>query len=111
MTEHYAFTRDRYRTSRGNYSRRLDVSCRKCGNLILTYQKDGPGNLRRIYLDRILSPAALRGLQARKLSGIPHLSCTKCREILAVPYLYTKENRKAFRVFQDAIIKMVRRLN
>ena len=77
----------------------------------MTYQKDGPGNLHRIYLDRIFTPLALRALQGRPLARIPPLACKNCRETLGVPYLYPKERRKAFRLFQDAVVKKVRKLN
>jgi hypothetical protein len=111
MVEKLTFKKDKYRSCRGNYSRRLNVYCRKCNNLILTYQKDGPGNLRRLYFDRIFSPNNLVNLQNKKLEGISELKCLKCKEILGISYIYKKEGRKAFRLFQDAVVKKVRPLN
>jgi hypothetical protein len=55
--------RDKYKSTRGGYSRLLNLHCRKCNSLVAVYQKDGPGNLRRLYLDRILAPDKLVGLQ------------------------------------------------
>jgi ribosomal protein S27E len=97
----FAFKKDKYRKARGDYSRLLNVYCRKCENLILVYQKDGPGNLRRLYLDRICESTA-------KIKSV--LKCAKCGEILGTPYLYPKEKRPAFRLYQDAVVKKIRKL-
>lgn len=94
------FKKDKYSKVRGGYSRRLKVYCRKCNNYILSYQKDGPGNLRRMYFDRIFD------LKPKK-----QLVCNKCKELLGIRYVYPKENRKSFRLFQDAVIKKVAKLN
>jgi len=111
MIKRLVFKKDNYWAARGKYSRCLNVYCRKCNSLILTYQKDGSGNLRRLYLDRIFSPKRLVNLYEKKLSAIPDLKCTKCKEIMGIPYIYQKEKRKAFRLFQDVVIKKVKRLN
>ena len=95
--------RDKYRAARGR-SRILNLHCRICGNKILTYQKDGPGNLRRLYLDRIFHPKTLANLQSKNLGKIPVLKCSKCKEELGTPYIFKKENRKAFRLYQDALV-------
>jgi len=89
----------------------LSIFCRKCSNMVITYQKDGPGNLRRLYLDRIFSPENLTDLQKLNLKDIPVLKCNKCNEVLGTPYIYIKENRKAFRLYQDAITKKVEKIN
>lgn len=94
------FKKDQFKQARGNYSRLLNIYCRKCKHLICTYQKDGPGNLRRMYLDRILSPI--------KKSKI--FKCDKCGEVLGVLIIYQKEKRKAFRLFVDAVVKKVRKV-
>ena len=75
----------------------------------MTYQKDGPGTLRRLYFDRIVSPEQLRNLISERLENVNPLKC-KCGEMIATPYMYQKENRKAFKIYQDAIIvKMIRK--
>jgi hypothetical protein len=104
------FKKDNYSKARGSYSRLINVYCRKCNNLIAKYQKDGPGNLRRMYLDRITSPKELVNLQEKSINKIQTLKCKKCKEMLGTPYIYEKENRKAFKLYQDAIIKKVTRL-
>lgn len=99
--------RDKYKSSRGGYSRLLDIHCYKCQSLVLTYQKDGPGTIRRLYMDRIFSPERLIDLQKHNLKDITPLKCSKCGFIMGMPYIYEKEKRKAFRVFQDALIKKI----
>lgn len=111
MAKELIFKKDSYWVARGKYSRRLNVYCRKCNSLILAYQKDGSGNLRRLYFDRIFSPKNLIKLHGKKLSDVSELKCKKCKEIIGIPYIYQKEKRKAFRLFQDAVIKKVRKLD
>jgi hypothetical protein len=105
------FKKDKFSEARGSYSRLLNVCCRKCNSLVLTYQKDGPGNLRRLYLDRIFSPDKLTNLQKINLKNIGNLKCPNCGELLGVSYIYKKERRKAFRLYQDAIVKKIKKLN
>lgn len=107
----FEFKKDKYKHARGTHSRLLNLFCRVCGEKIIIYQKDGPGNLRRIYLNRIFSPKKWTNLESKSLNAVPKISCPKCKEDIATPYLYKKENRKAFKVYQDALIKKVRKLN
>jgi hypothetical protein len=102
--------KDKYKSARGGYSRLLNICCRKCEGIATVYQKDGPGNLRRMYLDRIFEPKELVGLQNCAIKEILPLKCNKCGEILGLPYIYKKEKRKAFRLFQDSIIKKIRKI-
>ena len=92
------FKNDKYKKSRGGYSRLLQISCQKCGSLVCLYQKDGPGNLRRMYFDRIIEP--------RVIVSKKDLSCTK-GHLLGVKIIYEKEKRPAFRLFVDSIIKKI----
>ena len=104
------FKKDKYRESRGVYSRFLNVYCHHCDTKILTYQKDGPGELKRMYLDRIVAPENLVKLQNLSIKNVPNLICTKCKYIIAIPYVYPKEKRNAFRIFAGAINKKVTKL-
>lgn len=106
-----SFKRDRYWHARGKYSRCLSIHCRKCDHFICTYQKDGPGSLRRLYFDRIFSPKRFVDLQHKSLKSVSNLNCIDCKELLGIPYVYAKEKRKAFKLFQDAVIKKVRKLS
>ena len=75
-------------------------------NLICIYQKDGPGNLYRLYCDRIVYPNSLvENVSNKSLKNLKNLCCEKCNEILSVPMIYDKEKRLALRLFADAIIK------
>ena len=107
----FSLKKDKYKSARGGYSRLLNIYCRKCENLLLIYQKDGPGNLKRLYMDRIFSPAKLVDLQTLNLNSVTALKCNKCNEILGTPFIYAKEKRKAFRLYQDAVIKKIRKLS
>ncbi|MEK6890171.1 MAG: hypothetical protein AABX35_03210 [Nanoarchaeota archaeon] len=104
------FKKDKYRKSRGNYSRLLNLYCRVCHKNIMSYQKDGAGNLRRVYLDRIFLPKILTNLQNKPLNKIRRLICSNCKEELGTPYIYKKENRKAYKIYQDSLIKKVGKL-
>lgn len=108
-TQEFKIIRDKYKSARGGYSRILNVYCRSCGDVVLVYQKDGPGSLKRLYLDRIYSPQSLVGMQNLEIKNIGRLKCMKCGETLGVSYVYKKENRKAFRLFQDAVYKRIRK--
>lgn len=105
------FKRDKYKSARGGYSRLLDVLCRQCGHVVMVYQKDGPGNLRRLYLDRIFAPDDLTNLQTKSIRDIPALRCPECGEVLGTAYIYAREKRPAFRLYQDAVIKKIRKAN
>jgi len=89
---------DRYKKNRGGYSRILAISCQKCGAAICKYQKDGPGNLRRMYVDRISEPKVSI---ARK-----DLTCSK-GHLVGVKITYERENRPAFRLFVDSVTKKI----
>ena len=106
----FEFKKDKYKNARGTHSRLLNLFCRVCNEKILTYQKDGPGNLRRLYFDRIFTPKNLTNLESKPLNAVPILRCPKCNEDIGTPYIYKKENRKAFKVYQDMLVKKIRKL-
>jgi len=98
MKKNLQFKNDTFKKNRGGYSRWLALTCDKCKAPVLTYQKDGPGMLKRLYLDRIISP------------GIPKaktLNCKKCKTILGVYTIYEKEKRPAYRLFVGALAKKI----
>ena len=100
-----------YRKVRGNSTRLVNLSCRVCKEKIMVYQKDDyHGKLRRLYFDRIFFPKNLTNLENKPLDQIPTLQCSKCKEDLGTPYIYKKENRKAFKCYQDALVREARRL-
>lgn len=101
---------DKYRKSRGGYSRFLEIHCEKCGNFLAIYQKDGPGPLKRMYLDRIFSPKSLTDLQKNTLKKIPNLVCPRCKQVIGIPFVYKKEQRLALRLFEGSIKKKVKKV-
>lgn len=92
------FKNDRFKKNRGGYSRLLEISCEKCETVICHYQKDGPGNLRRMYIDRIFDPMVSISNKSLKCLN-DHL--------LGVEIIYEKENRPAFRLFVDSVKKKI----
>lgn len=73
----------------------LDISCEKCESHICHYQKDGPGILKRLYLDRIT------GL----VTDSEKLTCLSCKEVLGIKIVYKKEDRPAYRLFAGSTTK------
>lgn len=88
---------DKYSQARGGWSRILDISCAQCESRICFYQKDGPGPLKRMYVDRMI------GI---KPSG-EELTCPACEQVLGIKIIYKKEARPAYRLFQDSVKKRI----
>lgn len=88
---------DTYRTTRGGWSRILQISCEKCEQPICTYQKDGPGPLKRMYWDRMIGFVLVQ----------EKFICQNCKTVLGVEIVYEKEHRPAYRSFQDAVKKRI----
>ncbi len=89
---------DKYKHARGGYSRLLRICCQKCDAEICRYQKDGPGALRRMYIDRISEPTVSL---VRK-----DLTCPN-GHLLGIKIIYEKEDRPAFRLIADSFIKKI----
>ena len=92
-----SFIKDKYRNSRGGYSHVLELNCGNCKKRIAYYQKDGPGPLKRLYIDRIITPKPKIVRQ--------HFRCQHCNEWLGMKYIYAKEQRPALKLFAGAIVK------
>jgi len=88
------FQNDKYKKSRGGHSRWLLLSCAECRHPISRYQKDGPGILKRLYLDRLFGSFKDK-----------NLICQKCRTLLGTRVIYKKEQRPAYRLFAGAVSK------
>ena len=101
------FKHDKYKKNRGGYSRLLEVSCEGCGEFLGFYQKDGPGMLKRMYLDRIYKSKDYSNLANTPFKLLPQLTCKNCGRLLGVPMVYEKEKRFAFRLFQGAVTKKI----
>ena len=92
--------KDKYLKARGGTAYMLDVSCVKCGALVLHYQKDGIGWLKRCYLNRIFGIEKWEKLQHDativEASDVPNLVCD-CGEAIGYPMKH-KDGRLAFRL-------------
>lgn len=93
----YKFSNDRYQKARGGTPRVLDVRCEHCGHHLSYYQKDGPGLLKRMYVDRFIE-ANPEGEQ---------LICSSCDQVLGTHINYKKEDRPAYRLFVGAVTKKI----
>tara|TARA_Y100000310_G_scaffold345413_1_gene464691 strand:+ start:2019 stop:2345 length:327 start_codon:yes stop_codon:yes gene_type:complete len=102
--------KDKYLRKRGGTAKIINVSCMKCGKLLFIYQKDGPGWLKRCYLNRILSPEKYEKIQHDKKIKTPkdlkNLKCT-CGSTIGSPIKH-KDNRLAFHLIRG---KFKRTLN
>ncbi len=100
--------RDKFYRFRGSTTTIVAIKCSRCNKNICTYQKDGTGNLHRLYLDRIInSDPFFKIPEYNKLvsyKDLPNLVCS-CRSPIAVPMVYKKEDRLAFRLLHGSIHK------
>jgi hypothetical protein len=88
---------DNFRQVRGGWSRILELTCFKCQAFIAYYQKDGPGPLKRSYLDRFVT----------SIGHGPEVVC-RCGQILGLLGKYEPENnRPCIRWFESALRKRI----
>ena len=97
MNKAFKFKNDKYKKARGGRSKLLEIICVNCQAPLFKYQKDGPGILKRLYIDRI---EELKNQEQK-------LICPKCKEHLGTLIIYEKENRPAYRLFAGAITKRI----
>jgi len=89
--------KDKYFDNRGGYAQILSITCSRCEQFLCSYQKDGPGDLLRMYLDRISNGDHM--LNAHWVI----CKCPKCNKLIGLYYLYEKEQRPALKLFAGAI--------
>lgn len=96
------FIYDAYTQRRGE-PKMLEIICSKCRHHVMSYQKDGPGNLLRCYLDRIHSPRDLKEQQYHRFDvrKAAFLKCFECSSTIGVPMIYQFEDRPAYKMFKD----------
>ena len=98
--------RDHHLRARGGTTQFYYLFCSQCGEYLALYQKDGPGSLLRLYLDRIFEPEHLALLQNEtEKSKIPALICQKCNTPIGFPMVYEIGNRLAFRLVRGLFRK------
>lgn len=100
----YGFKKDRFAKNRGGSSVWLTIFCQTCKIPVLLYQKDGPGRLLRLYLDRIFAPDELADLQNSE-GSFPNLFCPTCNHVIGTPMVYERENRRAYRLMNSGWYK------
>ncbi len=93
-----SFKKDVYQEARGGHSRFLKIICEGCGAFLAIYQKDGPGNLRRMYNDRMFVSKIKFGANA---------SCPECGRVIGTKLQYKKEDRPAVRLYVDSVVKKI----
>lgn len=81
------FLLDKYKEARGGWSRMLSITCKSCDRFLFFYQKDGPGPLKRSYLDRIES-------YIPSFNNHGYFHCPYCKECLGFSEPYKKENNR-----------------
>lgn len=98
---------DKYKKVRGGTSRLLTILCPHCAEVVLEYQKDGPGALKRLYIDRIGKNAVLEKSKNNGVDEMPDIMCGACKSVIAKPFVYKKEKRVAFRAVMGGFVKKV----
>lgn len=95
------FKNDKYRKARGGKSVMLEITCSFCSSVVIEYQKDGDGNLRRCYLNRIHAPKEYSILQDSNVittpKDMPKLCCKNCNQLIGIPMRYS-DGRLAYRL-------------
>jgi hypothetical protein len=94
--------KDKYLRARGGSAKIINVKCSKCGRLLFIYQKDGPGWLKRCYLNRIITPEKYSKLQKDKNISKPddlNILICDCSEVIGTPILY-KDGRLAYHLIR-----------
>lgn len=100
MPKKSKFQSDQYKKARGGKSRWLQIFCEKCEEPLVKYQKDGPGILKRMYLDRMHGVDTVKWLTE-------NFVCPNCETLLGIPIIYKKEDRPAIRLFAGAVGKKI----
>jgi phage FluMu protein Com len=97
--EKVIFKKDIYQEVRGGTSTLLEISCSNCKHILFYYQKDGGGELKRCYLNRIIFPASFANLQhdqtIKECEDMPNLDCPQCKTCIGIPMRHSDE-RLAF---------------
>jgi len=98
---------DKYLKKRGGTAHMIYVVCAKCNQKVLYYQKDGPGWLKRCYLNRIFAPSDLELLQydkkIKKPQNLPDLICS-CGTIIGKPIIH-KDGRLAYKLERKSFLR------
>ena len=103
----YRLKNDRSRKDRGGDAQFLALSCASCNAKLLLYQKDGRGNLLRLYLNRIFAPSRLAELQNKGIQrpqDMKNLNCPECGNLIGTPMRHL-DDRLAYRLKRGSFSK------
>lgn len=104
--------KDKYRTRRGGTAKLVDIICTNCKSKVLLYQKDGPGWLKRCYLNRIFEPLRYSKLQRDRSINypekMPKLICLNCKRVIGLPMKH-KDGRLAFKLISGSFKRRINR--
>lgn len=103
----FDYIKDEYLDSRGGKPHFLNLYCDHCGQHLLLYQKDNPGKLKRLYLDRIVAPKRLSELNLQSIHDVPDFRCSNCNRLIAVAEKYDQEPRKVHLLLSYATINKI----
>lgn len=94
---------------RGGTAQWMAIKCKCCSKLLCLYQKDGSGNLYRLYADRISDLDGNRLSQEIDIHYTGNLGCPSCRTIFAISMVYKKDIRPrlAFRIVDPGITRTI----
>ena len=97
---------DQYRRARGGSSELYEILCAECQDLVILYQKDGPGQLLRCYVNRIFAPDKWEQLQHDPnldIKSMPNLTC-ECGALIGTPMRH-RDDRLAFRLLRGKYVR------
>lgn len=104
----YKLKQDCFRKARGGKAFVVSIYCAACGTHVIDYQKDGDGQLKRCYLNRILAPENLEALQRTHAISEPQelktLFCANCGSNIGSPIRH-HDGRLAFKLRLDSFRK------
>ncbi len=102
--------KDKYLRARGGTFKILNIFCAGCGAWVVQYEKDGPGDLLRCYLNRIIAPPELEALQndpkVSEPKDMANLLCQNCKTLIGTPMRY-RDGRLAFMIKKGTFSKKI----
>ena len=101
----FKIKKDKHLEKRGGTAKIIRVVCASCKKTLFYYQKDGPGWLKRCYLNRIMAPEKWEKLQysITEEKDLGNLVCN-CGEVLGSPMKH-KDDRLAFKLIRRKFIR------
>jgi len=88
--------KDKYLRRRGGHTKILDILCKNCANKLFVYQKDGTGQLKRCYFNRIMTD----NIQLKE----NEFNCPQCKEKIGFGITHT-DKRLAIKLLRGKISK------